>query len=153
MLPGFFHDTLGERDRAPALDLVRAVHPATQFDAPEPAPSTCSTPTAPATRATRRTALATPLAAAVAARPVLGAQPRLASASADWSREGIAHRHRHRLRFRLDARLRLRERRRAASARSAALIDRTFLDAIGWRGIRQRKLHLEELIGARDARG
>ncbi len=28
------------------------------------------------------------------------------------------------------------------------LIDRQFLDAIGWRGIRQRKLHLEELIGA-----
>ena len=27
------------------------------------------------------------------------------------------------------------------------MIDRTFLDAIGWRGIRQRKLHLEELIG------
>jgi alpha-beta hydrolase superfamily lysophospholipase len=27
------------------------------------------------------------------------------------------------------------------------LIDRQFLDAIGWRGIRQRKLHLEELIG------
>jgi alpha-beta hydrolase superfamily lysophospholipase len=26
------------------------------------------------------------------------------------------------------------------------LIDRRFLDAIGWRGIRQRKLHLEELI-------
>ncbi|MEP6565136.1 MAG: class I SAM-dependent methyltransferase family protein, partial [Mesorhizobium sp.] len=28
------------------------------------------------------------------------------------------------------------------------MIDRTFLDAIGWRGIRQRKLHLEELIGS-----
>jgi hypothetical protein len=27
------------------------------------------------------------------------------------------------------------------------LIDRQFLDAIGWRGIRQRKVHLEELIG------
>lgn len=26
-------------------------------------------------------------------------------------------------------------------------IDRTYLDAIGWRGIRQRKRHLEELIG------
>ena len=27
------------------------------------------------------------------------------------------------------------------------LVDRVFLDAIGWRGIRQRKLHLEELLG------
>ena len=26
------------------------------------------------------------------------------------------------------------------------MIDRTYLDAIGWRGIRQRKLHLEELL-------
>ncbi|RWE75481.1 MAG: hypothetical protein EOS81_36010, partial [Mesorhizobium sp.] len=28
------------------------------------------------------------------------------------------------------------------------MVDRTFLDAIGWRGIRQRKLNLEELIGS-----
>ncbi|MDA4630904.1 class I SAM-dependent methyltransferase family protein, partial [Escherichia coli] len=27
------------------------------------------------------------------------------------------------------------------------LIDKQFLNAIGWRGIRQRKLHLQELIG------
>ena len=26
-------------------------------------------------------------------------------------------------------------------------IDRNYLDSIGWRGIRQRKLHLEELLG------
>src|SRR5690606_24974923 len=26
------------------------------------------------------------------------------------------------------------------------LVDRQFLEAIGWRGIRQRKIHLEELI-------
>ena len=32
------------------------------------------------------------------------------------------------------------------------LIDRQFLNAIGWRGIRQRKLHLEELIGLALAR-
>ena len=32
------------------------------------------------------------------------------------------------------------------------LIDRQFLDAIGWRGIRQRKVHLEELIGKALAR-
>ncbi len=32
------------------------------------------------------------------------------------------------------------------------LIDRHFLDAIGWRGIRQRKLHLQELIGLALAR-
>jgi ubiquinone/menaquinone biosynthesis C-methylase UbiE len=32
------------------------------------------------------------------------------------------------------------------------LIDRQFLDAIGWRGIRQRKIHLEELIGKALAR-
>jgi hypothetical protein len=28
------------------------------------------------------------------------------------------------------------------------MIDRTFLDSIGWRGIRQRKVHLEEIIGS-----
>ena len=27
------------------------------------------------------------------------------------------------------------------------MIDKTFLNAIGWRGIRQRKVHLEEMIG------
>jgi alpha-beta hydrolase superfamily lysophospholipase len=32
------------------------------------------------------------------------------------------------------------------------LIDRQFLDAIGWRGIRQRKVHLQELIGKAFAR-
>ncbi|MCS4244270.1 alpha-beta hydrolase superfamily lysophospholipase/SAM-dependent methyltransferase [Rhizobium sp. BIGb0125] len=32
------------------------------------------------------------------------------------------------------------------------LIDRQFLNAIGWRGIRQRKLHLQELIGKAFAR-
>ena len=32
--------------------------------------------------------------------------------------------------------------------RSAARIDRDYLDSIGWRGIRQRKLHLEELMCA-----
>lgn len=32
------------------------------------------------------------------------------------------------------------------------LIDRQFLDAIGWRGIRQRKLHLQEMIGQALAR-
>ena len=33
------------------------------------------------------------------------------------------------------------------------LIDRNYLNSIGWRGIRQRKLHLEELLAPRDAGG
>ena len=41
---------------------------------------------------------------------------------------------------------------RAASAPGGRMIDRTFLNAIGWRGIRQRKAHLEELIGLALAR-
>ena len=37
---------------------------------------------------------------------------------------------------------------RAVLARSAVLVDKVFLEAIGWRGIRQRKKMLEELIPA-----
>ena len=59
--------------------------------------------------------------------------------------DGIRLGHRDRLRFRLHARLRLSQR-AGGRGRSGRLIDRFYLDSIGWRGIRQRKLHLEELL-------
>ena len=54
ILPGFFHDTLGERDRAAAIDKARAFILA-RFDEPPERAIACSTPTASASRATRRT--------------------------------------------------------------------------------------------------
>ena len=68
-----------------------------------------------------------------------------------WLSTGMRLGHRDRLRFRLDARLCLSRTKPRGIGPLGRMIDRTFLDAIGWRGIRQRKLHLEELIARRAA--
>ena len=54
VLPGFFHDTLGERDRAAAVAKARRFILERFAEPLEPA-DRCSTPTASATRATRPT--------------------------------------------------------------------------------------------------
>ena len=108
VLPGFFHDTLGERDRSQALDLIRPFLEK-QFAAPEktdrPAPGR---PRRLHARRGRQAGLAA--GAAVAQGPLLGDEPRL-DPHGRLAVVGHEDRHRHRLRFRLDARLCLRERR------------------------------------------
>ena len=88
-------------------------------------------------------------AAAVAARAVLGAPRARGCGSADCCRTACASARR---RASIPA---ARSTTSTATSRRAStplgrLIDRNYLDSIGWRGIRQRKLHLEELLRERD---
>ena len=51
-----------------------------------------------------------------------------------------------RLRLRFDPRLRLSQPTARGRGALGRLIDKAYLESIGWRGIRQRKLHVEELV-------
>ena len=144
VLPGFFHDTLGERDRAKAVTLAR------RFPAPpvRSAGSSARPQTGrplwlhtrrgrPACRAARP---------AFAERHLLGAEPRLnphgrlgferhrTPASSTGFDSGST----------LDY---VYENKPRGLGPLGKAVDKIFLEAIGWRGIRQRKVHLEELIG------
>ena len=144
VLPGFFHDTLGERDREQALTLIRDFIDR-QFDS-------TGAGTRPDARRPRRlhTRRSRParLAArpAVAAGPLLGAEPRLHP----HGRAGFSNGMTTGVRTGFDSGSTLDyvyENEARGAGPIGRMVDRTFLDAIGWRGIRQRKLHLEELIG------
>ncbi|WP_179402809.1 bifunctional alpha/beta hydrolase/class I SAM-dependent methyltransferase [Burkholderia guangdongensis] len=146
-LPGFYHDTLGERDRAQALAPLRAFV-LREFDAPSPRVSLAD--------ADRRGAFHDEYAA-------LGRPPTNPFARAYWAvtraglrasgalSDGIALG----LRLGFDSGSTLDYvYRDSAQGRFGVgrLIDRTYLDSPGWVGIRQRKVHLEQLIGAAIAR-
>ena len=146
VLPGFFHDTLGEKDRAEPLRQVRRFVLDLFAAAPE----------RPDLRAAHRQgftkdeadALARPLPRAFRARPLLecharGAalrRPRCPRAFASAARPVSTPART------LDYVYRNEARGRTPIGR---LIDRIYLESIGWRGIRQRKRHVEELL--RDA--
>ena len=144
VLDGFYHDTLGERDRASAITKVRDFI-LRQFAVP---PRPRSLLEADLLGFTRQEAdmLASPL-------PVSSARGLYWSATRASMRLG---------RF-LSAGLRLGHDTGFDSGSTldyvyrnvptgvspiGRLIDKNYLDAIGWRGIRQRKLHVEELIRA-----
>ena len=145
VLPGFFHDTLGERDREPALKLVREfIH--ARFEEP---PVVVDVSRGDRVGATREESdrLATPLSK-------LSPRGLYWSATRFGIRAGAA----------LSRGLRLGrdtgfdsgstldyvyENEPRGTSVVGRMIDRNYLNSIGWRGIRQRKLHLEELI--RDA--
>ena len=141
-LPGFFHDTLGERDRAGALEKVSQFVRA-RFAAP---PARISLLDADKRGATKDEAdrLAAPL-------------PSFSPAGLYWSAtraslkfgglfsKGV--RLGHETGFDSGSTLDYVYRNRAEGTPVlGTLIDRVYLDSIGWRGIRQRKVHLEELI-------
>jgi len=142
VLPGFFHDTLGELDRAPVLALVRRFV-LERFAAAPDRPALRDADLSGFTR-DEADALASPL--------------------PPWSPRGIYWRLT-RLGLRLGGRLsrgiRLGHETgfdsgstldyvyRNAPAGTGAVgraMDRNYLDSPGWRGIRQRKLHVEELL-------
>jgi hypothetical protein len=142
VLPGFLHDTLGERERAVAVGLAREFVLRLYAQPPERADLTRAHEHGH-THAEAR-ALARPL-------------PALSPRGLYWraTRAGL------RLGGLVSDGLRLgRESgfdsgatldyvyRNTASGRTLVgrLIDRIYLDSIGWRGIRQRKLHVEELL-------
>jgi alpha-beta hydrolase superfamily lysophospholipase len=145
VLPGFFHDTLGERDREKALVHIRRFI-GERFARPL---ATVDLTAADKSGATRQEAdqLATPL-------------PRLSPRGLYWSLTRAAMR----LGGALSDGVRLGQDtgfdsgstldyvyRNTPSSRSklGRFIDHNYLQSIGWRGIRQRKVHVEELI--RDA--
>jgi len=142
ILPGFFHDTLGERDRHQAIGRVRrfilqSFQTATErhclLDADRIGPSCAEAETLTADLPKHsvrnlywramRTGMR--LAARVSAGIRLGFETGFDSGST------------------LDYVYRNQPNGKAALGR---LIDRHYLDSIGWRGIRQRKRHVEELL-------
>ncbi|WP_313197869.1 bifunctional alpha/beta hydrolase/class I SAM-dependent methyltransferase [Rhizobium sp.] len=143
VLPGFYHDTLGERDRAKAVKKVRSFI-AERF---EEAPVVADVRQAHLSGYSRDEAdrLATPL-SITSPRGLYWALTRASIRFGGLFSDGI----RTGLRTGFDSGSTLDyiyENDARGLGPGGRLIDRQFLDAIGWRGIRQRKVHLEELIG------
>lgn len=143
VLEGFFHDTLGERDRAPVVAQVRQFL-LDRFASPAENPSRRDHHLQSFTR-DEAEALATPL----APYSLAGLRWRLTRASlrvGAWFSEGLRigvtegfdsggsldHVYRNEAR---------------GTGLLGRLIDRFYLEQVGWRGIRQRKVLVEELIG------
>lgn len=144
VLPGFFHDTLGERDRAPALAEVRRfIHE--RFAEPLQQPDLGEAHLAGYTR-DEADRLASPL-PALSPKGLWWAAYRANLKVAGLLSKGIALGNR--TGYDSGSTLDYVYRDTADGLGPLGrMIDRTYLDAIGWRGIRQRKRHLEELIGA-----
>ncbi|WP_312411616.1 bifunctional alpha/beta hydrolase/class I SAM-dependent methyltransferase [Shinella sp.] len=143
VLPGFYHDTLGERDRAKALEKVRTFLLA-RFAEP---PVVADVRGAHLSGYTRDEAdrLATPL-PLLSLRGLYWALTRASIRLGGLFSKGLATGGR--TGFDSGSTLDyVYEDEARGLGPGGRLIDRQFLDAIGWRGIRQRKVHLEELIG------
>jgi len=141
-LPGFFHDTLGERDRASALLAMRGFL-LKQFDAPAPAVNLLQADQRGATADEART-LAEPL-SPLSPRGLYWAGTRAGLRFGGLLSDGI--RLGHETGFDSGSTLDYVYRNQPKGAPLVgALADRAYLDSIGWRGIRQRKLHVEELL-------
>ncbi|HGM5578422.1 TPA: bifunctional alpha/beta hydrolase/class I SAM-dependent methyltransferase [Pseudomonas putida] len=142
ILPGFFHDTLGERDRAHALARIERFI-AHCFDAPLPAPSLLDADKVGASCAEAE-CLAAPL-PRNSPRDLYWRSYRASLRLGKGLSEGV------KLGFdtgfdsgsTLDYVYRNQA---TGKGKLGELIDRNYLDAIGWRGIRQRKVHVEELL-------
>ena len=148
VLPGFYHDTLGERDRAKALDKVRTFL-LERFAAP---PVAADLRRAHLCGHTRDEAdrLATPL-SLLSPRGLYWALTRASIRLGGLFSRGMETG----VRTGFDSGSTLDyvyEDEARGLGPGGRLIDRQFLNAIGWRGIRQRKVHLEELIGKALAR-
>lgn len=148
LLEGFFHDTLGERDRHLALAPMRRFI-LRQLEAPA-LPLSRLAAHLHGQGCAKAEALGRPLAAGSLKagywrlmRAALRVSARLSSSLKVGIERG----------FDSGAMLDQVYRHRAeSSSRLGRLIDRVHLDAIGWRGIRLRRRHLEELISLAAAR-
>jgi alpha-beta hydrolase superfamily lysophospholipase/SAM-dependent methyltransferase len=139
---GFFHDTLGERDRAEAVDLMRGFL-LRQFRRPLQRPNLLDADRAGLTK-DEADALARPLPAFSPRRlhwrlqrAALGLAGRLSHGVALGQETGFDSG------SMLDYVYRNTPQGKGVPGRA---LDRAYLDSIGWRGIRRRKQHLEELI-------
>lgn len=143
VLPGFFHDTLGERDRKQALDLIRPFLEK-QFSAPEKPIDLTSADRAGYTR-DEADKLASPL-PLLSPKGLYWSMSRAFVRIGAWFSSGLKTG----ITTGFDSGSTLDyvyEDTARGVSHIGRMVDRTFLDAIGWRGIRQRKLNLEELIG------
>ena len=142
VLPGFFHDTLGERDRAVAVakarDFVRR-----QFDAPAVVPDLRNADVHGATK-DEADALARPL-PRLSPRRLYWAATRASLRIGGTMSEGIALGHETGFDSGSTLDYVYRDQARGLTPIGRA-IDRAYLDSIGWRGIRARKVHLEALL-------
>jgi hypothetical protein len=142
VLHGFYHDTLGEADRALALARVRSFV-LRRFAEPPPEPALVDADQGGPTRE-EADALAAPL-PPLSPRGLYWAATRAALRVGGLLSDGV--RLGHATGFDSGATLDY-VYRNAPAGRTAIgrMIDRTYLGSIGWRGIRQRKLHVEELL-------
>lgn len=144
-LPGFFHDTLGERDRADAVAKVRAF--VLRVFASKPAPVDLLVADVVGPTADESRELAKPL-SALSPRGLYWAAYRANLKIGGLVSDGI--RLGHQTGFDSGSTLDYVYRNQPSGAPIIGkAVDKTYLDAIGWRGIRQRKLNVEALL--RDA--
>lgn len=142
VLDGFYHDTLGEKDRQLATDKARDFI-LRQFASPPQRIGLLHADLHGATR-DESDALARPL-PALSPRGLYWAAYRASMRLGGRLSEGVALGHR--TGFDSGSTLDYVYRNTPTGAGPVGrAIDRNYLDAIGWRGIRQRKRHLEELL-------
>ncbi|WP_445557917.1 MULTISPECIES: bifunctional alpha/beta hydrolase/class I SAM-dependent methyltransferase [unclassified Ochrobactrum] len=143
VLKGFYHDTLGEKDRKQAIDKIKTFIDQRFAEEPQRADLT----EAHIAGYTRDEAdrLSSPL-PLLSPRGLYWASTRSSIAFGALFSEGlkVGQRTGFDSGSTLDY---VYENETRGFGPGGKLIDRQFLDAIGWRGIRQRKVHLEELIG------
>lgn len=142
VLPGFYHDTLGEKDRAQAIDKARAFIQA-RFAGPLQRQSLLDADKVGFTRY-EADRLATPL-AGLFKSGLYWASFRLGLKIGGVLSEGVALGHK--TGFDSGSTLDYVYRNQARGFTPLGkFIDRMYLDSVGWRGIRQRKVHVEELL-------
>jgi alpha-beta hydrolase superfamily lysophospholipase len=142
VFPGFFHDTLGEAGRKAAIDHARRFI-VERFEAALDRPVLLDADRVGYTR-DEADRLASPL-PALSRRGLYWTGYRANLALAGWLSKGIALGHETGFDSGSTLDYVYRDQAKGLGALGRA-IDRAYLDAIGWRGIRQRKLHVEELI-------
>ena len=142
VFPAFFHDTLGEADRAPALAEARRFI-LERFDAPLERADLSDAHVVGYTR-DESDRLASPL-PALSPRGLYWTGYRANMRLGGWLSDGIALGHKTGFDSgsTLDYVYRNQPGGRGPIGKA---LDRTYLDAVGWRGIRQRKINVEELI-------
>lgn len=141
-LPGFFHDTLGERDRAPAIKAVRDFL-LQQYDSPS-APVNLLRAHERGVTADEAQTLAQSL-PPLSPKGVYWAMTRLGLKLGGLLSKGIALGHA--TGFDSGSTLDYIYRNEPQGVPLiGSFVDRLYLNSIGWRGIRQRKRHVEELL-------
>jgi alpha-beta hydrolase superfamily lysophospholipase len=142
VLPGFYHDTLGEKERAKAVQLARAFIEKRFAEPPATVDLTQSHRTGP----TRQEAdeLATPL-SPFSPRGLYWAATRAGMRIGGALSNGLKLGHE--TGFDSGSTLDYVYRNQPdSSSLLGRAIDKNYLQSIGWRGIRRRKVHVEELI-------